>query len=705
VKTRRLFVAVLLLVAVVLSGTVFAGFELYKDELYDREQRELQQVADQRASELDARLAELERTVRLWSEAPGIADHGSDIQRERLEDLVTESSFRGVSVMNANGTMTNIVAGLPPETRQELLGSDFSDRTYFQRAVSGETYISEPIRADSGNYIVTVSTPIRRGGEIVGTLNAALHISEGGFFGQMAAEQQNRGVVIVTDDGTELYHDHADPHENLVSGNATLTRTGWTVSVRESRQLVAAPLRPITYMQIGMTLAVVLALAGFGLWVDRRNLRQTDELLAGFERIADGEYGSEIDTGGSTEWERIRDSFNETSETLAAVMDERRERERELRRFRRAIEASAHAIFITNTDAEIEYVNRAFEEETGYSAEEAVGQTPNILYSGHQDDDYYRQFWETIEAGEQWESEIVNRRKSGETFHAHQTVAPITDEDGEIEAYVAIQTNVTERKERQRQLEVLDRVLRHNLNNDMNVVRGYAETIRDASEGTTAENAKQIVRKSDELLETVEKERAVTEVLSDDFHPSSVDVARLVRHVVADVQTTHDEAVFDTTIPESAIASGTPNLELAIRELVENAVVHNDCETPEVAVSVTESESNVRVAVADDGPGIPRQEREVLSDDGRVEPLFHGSGLGLWLVYWVVRRSRGTLTFAENEPRGSVVSIELHKSDQAGRPLIEETGATVEDTAADGGTPAEVSESGDTETQEDDSGN
>jgi signal transduction histidine kinase len=79
-------------------------------------------------------------------------------------------------------------------------------------------------------------------------------------------------------------------------------------------------------------------------------------------------------------------------------------------------------------------------------------------------------------------------------------------------------------------------------------------------------------------------------------------------------------------------------------------------------VSVTADDERVRIEVADDGPRIPEMERRILVRGSKIEPLFHGSGLGLWLVYWIVTRSDGTLTFHENEPRGNRIRIELPRA-------------------------------------------
>ncbi|MFW6003742.1 MAG: PAS domain S-box protein [Halanaeroarchaeum sp.] len=144
-------------------------------------------------------------------------------------------------------------------------------------------------------------------------------------------------------------------------------------------------------------------------------------------------------------------------EILVAVardVSERRERLSELRRLQKAVEHAGHAIYITDTDGTIEYVNPAFEEITGYSATEAIGRTPRILQSGRVDDDYYERLWATIQGGEVFHEEVPNHSKNGTLYWADQVIAPILD-DGEPIAYVAIQRDITGRVEKERELDLL----------------------------------------------------------------------------------------------------------------------------------------------------------------------------------------------------------------------------------------------------------
>jgi PAS domain S-box-containing protein len=398
---------------------------------------------------------------------------------------------------------------------------------------------------------------------------------------------------------------------------------------------------------------------------DADGSQPADVLRAAAERGSYEEEGWRVRDDGTRFWAQVtvtalRDDEGELEGFSKVVRDmtERREREQELARFREAVEAAGHAVYITTTDGVIEYVNPAFETITGYSHGEAVGRTPRILNSGEMEDGYYERLWTTVLDGGTWEEEIVDQRADGTRYHAHQTIAPILDED-EIREFVAIQTDITERKERERQLRVLGRVLRHNLRNDLNVVSGIAESIRDDYPDALDRETTTLIETCRQLLGIVRKEREITEVLTGDLGRERVDVATLVREAVAAFDERYPDATLAVTCAGPVSLTTTTRLQRALFELLENAVVHNDRDAPSVAVTVSHGDDGVCIEIADDGPGIPEMERAVLLGEEAIRPLYHGSGLGLWLVYWIVDRADGTLHFEGNEPRGSIVRIEL----------------------------------------------
>ena len=124
-----------------------------------------------------------------------------------------------------------------------------------------------------------------------------------------------------------------------------------------------------------------------------------------------------------------------------------------LQTFQEAVENTGHSIYWTDTSGRIEYVNPAFEEQTGYTAAEAVGNNANILQSGVHDNRFYERLWETILNGDVWEGEIVNERKSGERYVVKQTISPVTDDSGTVTRFVAANEDITELREYQDRLE------------------------------------------------------------------------------------------------------------------------------------------------------------------------------------------------------------------------------------------------------------
>ena len=142
--------------------------------------------------------------------------------------------------------------------------------------------------------------------------------------------------------------------------------------------------------------------------------------------------------------EVVRTEAGEPKAMNGTVQDitDRVEREQDLGTFREAVEHAGHSIYWTDPDGTIRYVNPIFEEMTGYSAEEAIGKTPRILKSGAHDEGFYADLWETITSGEVWQAEVINQRKTGDRYLVEQTIAPVTNETGDISRFVAVNAEI-----------------------------------------------------------------------------------------------------------------------------------------------------------------------------------------------------------------------------------------------------------------------
>lgn len=394
-----------------------------------------------------------------------------------------------------------------------------------------------------------------------------------------------------------------------------------------------------------------------------------DEVIDSF-RAASEEYSSGsmeyriVRPDGEERW--IRDSYGwertDTGDVTALVgivrdITEERQRIVELRQWKRAIDASPTAIYITDTDGRIGYVNEGFEKITGYSEKDAIGATPNILNSGIMPEAYFDDLWETVLAEEDWEEEIINRRKSGAQYAAIQTIAPIYDEPDSLAGFVAIQADITDLRQREQQLLVIDRLLRHDLRNDLTLINGAAKIIGEHGDGEVQEWAQKIVDASDHLLETAEKGREINQILVDEFAGDSIDLVSVVKDRINGLIERYETANVALDLPDAATAVGDERVGLIVDELVENAIVHNEMDDPFVEVTIDHMEGEILLRVADNGPGIQPIEYEELTLERVYDPVEHGEGIGLWLVYWLIQAFDGTLDVQPNDPRGTIVTV------------------------------------------------
>ncbi|WP_236642327.1 histidine kinase N-terminal 7TM domain-containing protein [Salinigranum halophilum] len=226
--------------------------------------------------------------------------------------------------------------------------------------------------------------------------------------------------------------------------------------------------------------------------------------------------------------------------------------------------------------------------------------------------------------------------------------------------------DVTERRRRERAVAVLNRVLRHDLRNDVAVIENYVELLRRTPDDEAYLDG--LARRAGEMRELVETVRAVERHLdADEPARSTFDLVRLVRDRTAAAADAYPNATVETDLPADAWVRALDLVGSAVDNLVENAIEHNETDAPRVRVAVertvVDGDRYVELTVADDGPPIPETDREILV--GTDPSLDEASGLGLWLVNWIVTDSGGTVSYEPNEPRGNVVTVRLETPDDA----------------------------------------
>lgn len=196
--------------------------------------------------------------------------------------------------------------------------------------------------------------------------------------------------------------------------------------------------------------------------------------------------------------------------------------------------------------------------------------------------------------------------------------------------------------EKERIISILSRVLRHNVSNNLNVVHGHAKLLDDRVDDALGEHVDAIKTNSENLMRLAEKARKLQSIVNADHDRSSVELETLVSETTSTVRQSFPETQFSVDCPSGVTVQLLPFLETALVELLENAAKHTD-EAPTVEVTVTRSQRTFSIRIEDNGPGLPDMERQVLQG-GEELPLAHGSGLGLWMVHWIVSRHDGTIT-------------------------------------------------------------
>ncbi|KKF40058.1 histidine kinase [Halorubrum saccharovorum] len=242
------------------------------------------------------------------------------------------------------------------------------------------------------------------------------------------------------------------------------------------------------------------------------------------------------------------------------------------------------------------------------------------------------------------------------------TVRCIADGHGRPTGEVVVFHDVGEYLGQQQRLDVLNRVFRHDVRTETNLITGYADRLRA---DPTDEHALNVVKRSaSRILDLSERTRTASELfdpMAKSSPPVALDalveeVASGLRHEFPDANVSVESDVPPVRVPAV--------LRVVAESLCSNAVRHNDSEPPSVWLSAAADDGWVDLSVADDGPGIDDAEREVLKR-GTETPLEHGSGLGLWIVKWGTDQVGGSVSFEDREPRGTIVTVSVPIRDDA----------------------------------------
>jgi PAS domain S-box-containing protein len=382
------------------------------------------------------------------------------------------------------------------------------------------------------------------------------------------------------------------------------------------------------------------------------------------------------------------DEDAEVTGLIGAMLDitERKRSEAERERLMAAIEQAGEVIVITDPAGTIQYVNPAFETATGYTIEEAVGQTPRILKSGKHNGAFYRKLWETISSGRTWEGRMVNKRKDGSLYTEVATISPVRDAAGRIVNYVAVKRDITEHLQladqfqQAQKMESVGRLaggVAHDFNNMLGIIIGYAEmALSDAGRGTTLHSNLTEIRKAAQrsadltrqLLTFARKQTIDPKELN--LNSTVEGMLNMLRRLIGediDLAWLPGPDLWPVKMDPAQVDQILANLCVNARDAIAD-VGKVTIETQNVSLDEAYCAAHagfapgefVMLTVSDDGCGMDEEtQRRLFEPFFTTKQVGKGTGLGLATVYGIVKQNDGFINVYSEPGQGTTFRIYL----------------------------------------------
>jgi PAS domain S-box-containing protein len=379
----------------------------------------------------------------------------------------------------------------------------------------------------------------------------------------------------------------------------------------------------------------------------------------------------------------ITDQVSSTVERLRLYEETVRARERLDTIFR----SVGDALFVTDPEGIILYINDAFQKLTGYHYDEAIGQNLRFLQSGRTPTETYRNLWETILAGRVWRGELVNRRKDGTLYDADLTVAPVVDNEGNVVNLICSQRDITPLKEVGRMKDELISTVSHELRTPMSSVLGFSELLltRKLSEGKRLLYTETIHKEAQRLSALINNFLDIQrmEARQQEYHLEPLALPEVINVVQATFATQSDKHSIVVDIPAGLplVRADRDGISQVLNNLLSNAIkfspqggeVQISCAVVEVregtvtfltpqdyplSPELVGDGRWVVVSVSDEGLGIPKEAMSHLFErffrvDSSDRREIKGAGLGLAICQEIITVHGGRIWAESEEGVGS----------------------------------------------------
>lgn len=349
-----------------------------------------------------------------------------------------------------------------------------------------------------------------------------------------------------------------------------------------------------------------------------------------------------------------------------------------------ALSTAANAVVITDVDARIIWVNRAFTTFTGFTPDEAIGGFPGqLLKSGRHTEAFYREMWQTVTRGEVWQGELINRRKDGTLYPEEMTITPLFDEEGAISHYIAIKQDLTKRKEleqlflRSQRMESIGTLaggIAHDLNNVLSPIVMSADLLIMQTEDERTREMLMMIK------EGAKRGADIIRQLLTFARGEEEELAELqLRHLLKNLVKVYRETFPKNIVLEERLSPDVlPVMGEAtqLHQVFTNLLINARDAMPEGGDLLIEAENIVvdsqwaelhpharaghfvRIRIQDQGTGIPESLHQKIFDSFfTTKPIGKGTGLGLSTVLTIVKAHKGFVLLQSTEHVGTTFDV------------------------------------------------
>lgn len=310
--------------------------------------------------------------------------------------------------------------------------------------------------------------------------------------------------------------------------------------------------------------------------------------------------------------------------------------------YRWAFKHTATPALITDESLAIRDINNSGLAFIGYDFEELEGQSPAAISA---DDSIYGEIVEHLQRGESWQGTFKLLTADGNEVYGQGSTSAITF-DGAVRGYIAVFTDTTEERRYRDASEVLGRLLRHDLRNELNLLYGHIQRAEDRIDDADARESLQRAKEGlADLSQKSDRARDLREGLERSWNTDSESIRLdlLLQDCIVNLDRQYPNAVFQYDPLPAVRVAADDLLSIVIEALLDNGIDHNDAETPRITVSVEADDETVILCVSDNGPGVPAGQEDLVFGREEADPIHHGTGLSLFFADTVVSSYGGEI--------------------------------------------------------------